>query len=113
MADDVGIEAFGSYGGKSYRTPHLDALAAQSTRFLNAYPSIPKCLGSRTSVMMGMRRGFWIRFAQQIFPPATWMYAPAGFGSVIVGTLYALVDGLIVGAIFAWLYNRLLGKREA
>jgi hypothetical protein len=40
-------------------------------------------------------------------------YAPGGFGSVIVGTLYAVVDGLIVGAIFAWLYNRLLGKREA
>lgn len=40
-------------------------------------------------------------------------YAPGGFGSVIVGTLYALVDGLICGAIFAWLYNRLLGNREA
>lgn len=40
-------------------------------------------------------------------------YAPAGFGSVIVGTLYALVDGLICGAVFAWVYNRFLGKREA
>ena len=27
------------------------------------------------------------------------------FGSVIVGSLYALVDGLVGGAIFAWLYN--------
>lgn len=26
-------------------------------------------------------------------------------GSVIVGTLYVLLDGLISGAIFAWLYN--------
>jgi hypothetical protein len=25
---------------------------------------------------------------------------------VIVGTLYALVDGAAGGAIFAWLYNR-------
>lgn len=40
-------------------------------------------------------------------------YAPGGFGSVISGTLYALVDGAIGGAVFAWLYNRLLGSREA
>jgi len=30
-----------------------------------------------------------------------------------MGSLYALVDGAIGGAIFAWLYNRFLGKREA
>lgn len=29
----------------------------------------------------------------------------AGFVPVIVVTLYALVDGIIGGAIFAWLYN--------
>ncbi len=33
-------------------------------------------------------------------------YADAvGFGGVLVGTLYALVDGAIAGAILAWLYN--------
>ena len=26
-------------------------------------------------------------------------------GSVIVGTLYSLVDGAVGGAIFAWMYN--------
>lgn len=39
-------------------------------------------------------------------------YAPGGFGSVIMGSLYALVDGAIGGAVFAWLYNRVLGPRE-
>ena len=35
-------------------------------------------------------------------------YAPgSGAGSVITGTLYALVDGAIAGAVFAWLYNLL------
>lgn len=29
-----------------------------------------------------------------------------GFGSVMVVTLYALVDGAIAGAVLAWLYNR-------
>lgn len=31
--------------------------------------------------------------------------AGGGLGSVIIGTLYGLVDGAIGGAIFAWLYN--------
>jgi hypothetical protein len=34
-------------------------------------------------------------------------HATPSFGQVIVGTLYALVDGAVGGAIFAWLYNRL------
>lgn len=31
---------------------------------------------------------------------------PAGFGQVVVGTLYGAVDASIGGALFAWLYNR-------
>lgn len=27
------------------------------------------------------------------------------FGGVVVGTLYAVVDGAITGALFAWIYN--------
>jgi hypothetical protein len=29
----------------------------------------------------------------------------SGFGGVVVGTLYALVDGAVCGALFGWLYN--------
>jgi hypothetical protein len=32
-------------------------------------------------------------------------HGPGGFGSVIVATLYAAVDGAVCGAIVAWLYN--------
>ncbi len=32
-------------------------------------------------------------------------HGPAGFGSVIVVTLYGLLDGAICGAIIAWAYN--------
>ena len=28
-----------------------------------------------------------------------------GIGSIVIGTLYGLVDGAIAGAIFGWLYN--------
>jgi hypothetical protein len=32
-------------------------------------------------------------------------HATRSLGDVIVGGLYGLVDGLIGGAVFAWLYN--------
>ena len=32
-------------------------------------------------------------------------HAGSGAGSVVTGTLYALVDGAVGGAVFAWLYN--------
>ncbi len=31
----------------------------------------------------------------------------AGVGSVIVGTIYAVIDGFVGGLIFGWLYNSL------
>jgi hypothetical protein len=48
-----------------------------------------------------------LQLAASIYPG----YNVGGFGSVIVGTLYAFVDGLIGGAIFAWLYNSFLGAK--
>lgn len=33
-----------------------------------------------------------------------------GLLGVIVGSLYALLDGVILGAVFAWLYNAFQGK---
>ena len=44
----------------------------------------------------------FLDLASSIYPGYESM---SGFGGVIVGTLYALVDGAIAGAIFAWLYN--------
>ena len=38
-------------------------------------------------------------------------YAPGpGIGSIIIGTLYGLVDGAIAGAVFGWIYNFLARK---
>lgn len=34
-----------------------------------------------------------------------------GFWGVVVATLYAVLDGFIVGIIFAWIYN-LFGKNK-
>jgi len=32
-----------------------------------------------------------------------------GFWGVLVGTLYALLDGAVAGVVIAWLYNRFAG----
>ncbi|MCH8980018.1 MAG: sulfatase-like hydrolase/transferase [Armatimonadetes bacterium] len=53
MADDVGVEAFGCYGGESYETPRIDALAAQGVRFENCH-SQPLCTPSRVKLMTGL-----------------------------------------------------------
>lgn len=40
-------------------------------------------------------------------------FHPGGMKAGLVGTAYALVDGAVVGAIAAWVYNFALGKVEA
>jgi arylsulfatase A-like enzyme len=52
MADDLGHEVLGCYGGTSYRTPNLDHLAETGIRFTNCY-SAPKCAPSRVKIMTG------------------------------------------------------------
>ena len=45
-------------------------------------------------------------FAASIYPGYG---GPAGFGSVLIVALYGVVDGIVGGAIFAWVYNKLSG----
>ncbi len=52
MADDIGYECFGSYGGTSYQTPVLDGLATTGMRFTHCY-SQPLCTPSRVKIMTG------------------------------------------------------------
>ena len=52
MADDVGYEALGVYGGESYETPHLDALANSGLRGMHCY-SMPVCHPTRITFMTG------------------------------------------------------------
>ena len=52
MADDLGYETLGSYGGVSYDTPVLDRLAKSGVRFDNAHAQ-PLCTPTRVSLMTG------------------------------------------------------------
>ncbi|MEQ9407698.1 MAG: sulfatase-like hydrolase/transferase [Fuerstiella sp.] len=52
MADDIGYECYGTYGGTSYPTPNIDRLAANGIRFNHCY-SQPLCTPSRVKIMTG------------------------------------------------------------
>ncbi|MEM1061941.1 MAG: sulfatase-like hydrolase/transferase, partial [Planctomycetota bacterium] len=53
MADDLGVEGIGSYGGRSYATPAVDRLAADGARFTNAFAQ-PLCTNTRVQLMTGL-----------------------------------------------------------
>ena len=49
VADDIGYEALGAYGGLDFETPGLDRMAARGMRFARAYTS-PACTPCRVSL---------------------------------------------------------------
>ena len=49
----------------------------------------------------------FLRFASSVYPG---YHALTGGKSVIIGTGYALVDGAVGGALFAWVYNFCSGR---
>ena len=53
VADDMGYADLGVQGAKGFRTPHLDQLAADGTRFTNFYVAQSVCTASRTALMTG------------------------------------------------------------
>lgn len=52
LADDFGYECVGANGGTSYKTPHLDRLAAGGARFEHGYAQ-PLCTPTRVQLMTG------------------------------------------------------------
>ncbi|MBN9117665.1 MAG: sulfatase [Planctomycetes bacterium] len=53
LADDMGYGDAGCYGNKKIRTPNIDRLATEGTRFTSFYVSQPVCTASRASLLSG------------------------------------------------------------
>jgi len=53
LADDMGYMDLGSYGSDLYRTPNLDKLAAQGTRFTSFRTAAHVCSPTRGSILTG------------------------------------------------------------
>ena len=53
LADDLGYGDLSCYGRPDYQTPHLDRLATQGVRFVNAYSASPVCTPTRCALITG------------------------------------------------------------
>ncbi|HEX2476630.1 MAG TPA: sulfatase-like hydrolase/transferase [Lacipirellulaceae bacterium] len=90
LADDVGREVLGCYGGTSYPTPRIDRLAADGLRFEHFYV-MPVCHPTRTTLLTGQypfrlghpRWGSFPRAAEERSLPN--MLRRAGYATAIAG----------------------------
>ncbi|MDR9437384.1 MAG: hypothetical protein RI563_10895 [Thiohalophilus sp.] len=57
--------------------------------------------------------GYGVAFLEVIGSIYPGFYPGGGVGTVLLGTVYALADGVIGGVIVAWLYNVLARKFSA
>src|SRR6185436_92791 len=53
LADDLGYGDLSCYGRPDYQTPHLDRLATEGVRFVNAYSASPVCTPTRCALITG------------------------------------------------------------
>jgi arylsulfatase A len=87
MADDLGYECLGCNGGTSYRTPHLDRLAAGGMRFVNCHAQ-PLCTPSRVQLMTGLyNQRNYIRFGVLAPDAVTFAHIlkQAGYATCVAG----------------------------
>jgi arylsulfatase A-like enzyme len=87
LADDIGIEGFGCYGGTSYETPNIDRLAGEGLRFTHAYAQ-PLCTPTRIQLMTGRyNHRNWLYFG--VLDPSErtigHLMAEAGYRTCIAG----------------------------
>lgn len=68
LADDVGCEPIGVYGGERWKTPHIDALAEGGMRFDYCF-SMPVCHPSRICLLTG-KYPFRLKSGWGTFPRA-------------------------------------------
>lgn len=57
LADDLGYGDIGPFGQKLIKTPNLDRMAAEGTRYVQSYTGATVCAPSRCSLMTGFHNG--------------------------------------------------------
>lgn len=69
LADDLGYGDVGAFGQTLIKTPHIDQLAAEGTKFTQAYAGATVCAPSRCCLMTGKHGGHaYIRGNREIKP---------------------------------------------
>lgn len=93
MADEFSPRFMGCAGHAFAQTPHLDRLAAQGTRFTNAYTPSPICVPARASFATGRwvhRLGAWDSAQPYRGETPGWAHAArdAGYTTASIGKLH-------------------------
>jgi len=76
LADDLGYDDLGCYGGTRIRTPHIDRLAQEGVRLTDFYVTHPVCTPSRASLLTGrypFRNGMYYNIGN---PKDFWRHLP-------------------------------------
>ena len=67
--------------------------------------------------LVGLANLIWPTYGRAFLEMLASIYpgfkAAGTFGDTIAGSLYALVDGAMVGLVFGWLYNLIAGNRTS
>ena len=93
LIDDQDFEQLSVYGGKTY-TPHLDRLAKEGMKFMQAYVSSTVCTPSRYSFLTG-------RYAGSSYHPSYLEECPKGNQGFISFNVGLEDDNMNVGAVLA------------
>ena len=78
LSDDLAQGDIGCYGQKLIRTPNLDRMAKEGTRFSQGYCGTTVCAPSRTSLMVGQHSGHSPVRANREIKPEGQLPLPAG-----------------------------------
>jgi arylsulfatase A len=78
LSDDLAQGDLGCYGQKLIKTPNLDRMAAEGTRYLQAYCGTSVCAPSRSSLITGLHSGHCPIRANREIQPEGQMPLPAG-----------------------------------
>ena len=92
LSDDLAQGDVGCYGQRLIQTPHLDRMAAEGTRFTQAYCGTSVCAPSRSSLMTGLHTGHCPIRANREIQPEGQKPLPAGtitVAQVLKGAGYA------------------------
>ncbi|NQU24355.1 MAG: sulfatase-like hydrolase/transferase, partial [Candidatus Nealsonbacteria bacterium] len=78
LSDDIAQGDLGCYGQKLIQTPHLDRMAAEGTRYMQAYTGTTVCAPTRSSLMTGLHMGHCPVRANREIRPEGQMPLPEG-----------------------------------
>ena len=78
LSDDLAMGDIGAYGQKLIKTPNLDRMAREGTRFTQAYTGTSVCAPARASLMTGLHSGHCPIRANREIQPEGQLPLPAG-----------------------------------